>query len=354
MFHPEAISLHNDDATLTLYDAEKVLDKGTINKHFQDTKLREVIEYIVEKSQDPNNAIVGINHPSETVQDLSVHNGGQFGTGGWIGSFYGYVTETADFFGNPEFANTSLKFKKITPFEALKKTASAFALQTWVDKDGYLNYGLRGMYPNSYTLDTHGERGKIKEYNVTVGSGKLSQIILRGRYEYITNTRESGPKERTSPNVYAYGKAWLVDEDGNPVPGRTLEPEEPIGATNPDEVEDTARRHLLQHYMGRKNGNIVINAGASEDKPELTGIAIGDLLFASAEIEEHCKREVDTGIFMVQSVQHKLDRRRGWLVDIGVAALPASDIGSESWLENAKTDQKWDSVDDYPLSDFDT
>jgi hypothetical protein len=264
------------------------------------------------------------------------------------------ITRIAELAGNPEFSDTSLKFKKVTPFGALKKTASAFALDTWVDQDGYLHYGLQGSYPDSFYLTADGSGVKLKEYNVSVGSGKLSQIILRGRYEYITNTPRGGPKERTSPNVYSYGKAWLVDDSGDPIEGQTKEPDEPIGATNPAEVEATARRHLVQHYMSRKNGNILLNAGASADKAALTTISVGDLISASGEIEKHCQRKVDTGIFLVKSIQHKLDKRRGWIIDVGVSGLPAAGIDSDGWLENPENDLRWDSVEDYGPSDFGT
>ena len=354
MFHPEAVTLTNDSATLTLYDGEKILDRGTVNKHFQNTELRDVMDFIVNERQDPNDVIKGIRHPTEAVQDVEVENKGRLGLGGWFGGAADVITDVAEVFGNPEFSDTSIKFKKMTPFAALKKTASSFALQTWVDHEGYLHYGMKGTDPKSYTIGSNEEELKLKEYNVSVGSGKLAQIVLRGRYEYITNTPRGGPKQRTSPNVYSYGKAWLVDDNGNKLDGQTLEPDEEVAATSPEEVEDMARRRLTQHYMDRKNGNIILNAGASSDKAGITAMSVGDMVLASAEIQEHCKRKVDTGIFMVQSIQHQLDNRRGWLVTLGVSGLPASDIDSESWLENPENDQQWDSVDDYGPSDFDT
>ena len=358
MFHPESVNLHSSDSTLTLYDGEKVLEQGTVNRHFQDTELGEVIEYIIGRRQDDNGVISGVKHPSGNTPNLAVEQ--EFGAGSAAGGLIdrsqnaaaGAARGLAEFLGNPEFASTSLNLTDMSPYDAIRKAASTFALDTWVDRNGQFNYGLRGMSPQSLTVGAHGKGVKLKEYNVSTGSGKLSQIILQGRYEFITNTPRGGPKSLTSPNVFSYGKAWLVGEDGNEVSGRSLKPDTIVPATNPKDVEDAARRMLVNHYMERKNGNLVLNAGASSDTSALAQLAVGDLLAASGDIQEYCERKVDTGVFMVQSVQHKLDMRRGWIVDVGVSALPASDIQSESWLENPEKDIRWDSVDDYGGSDF--
>lgn len=346
MFHPEAVSLHNEDATITLYDAEKVLEEGSITKHFQNTTVRDVFEYIIDRRDDPNGVINGIWHPSNSIEDFNVEDTGRLGQTGWVGAAAGMFTGLVEAAGHPEHDDTSLKLKKDTPFDAIKKASSQFALDTWVDKHGYFHYGLKGADAGALEIGPNNPGRRLKEYNVTVGSGKVSQIIYRGRYTYRTLAPASGPS-RQKEDLRSWGKAWLVDDDGNRIPGRTIEPEDPIGAVNPKGVEDAARRALVQHYMGRKNGNIVINAGSSQDKSSLTKLAVGDFIAASAEIEEQCKRKIDSGIFVVNSVQHKLDRRRGWLVDVGVAAVPASDIASESWLEDPESNETWDDLNDF-------
>lgn len=348
MFHPEAVSLHNEDATLTLYDGLKVLDKGTINKNFQDSELHEVIDFIVEKAQDPNGVITGVKHPTEGLQNLEVRDGQTGGQDGWFGAGIGLFGRGFEIIKQFEFEDTSLKFKEMTPYGALSKTASAFALETWVDNDGKLTYGMKGADADTFNLTADSTGARLKEYNVSVGSGKLSQLILRGPYRYLKKS-VIGPQGTTSGSTYAYGKAWLSD-DGERVPGQTKEPEEMVGPTNPKAVEDLARLHLVQHYRNRKNGNLVLNAGASSEKRRLTQMDVGDFISAEAEIEEHCQRRVDTGIFVVNSVKHNLDKRRGWLIDVGVSALPTDEIASESWLENPARDERWDSVDDYDKS----
>jgi hypothetical protein len=351
-YHPEAVSLNNDSAKLTLYDAEKVLEQGTINKHFQNTTLKDVVKYVLRRRQDPNRVITGIDHPSEALQSFEVVDKGRLGQDGIVGDAASAFTNAAEKFGNPEFANTSIKLEG-TPYQAIQKLAQSFALRTWVDPNGRFRYDLPGSNEKSLVLGVEEGDAKLKEYNVTVGSGKLAQIILQGRYEFITSTPRGGPKQLTSPSTYSYGRAYLIDSDGNKLEGQSKKPDKIVAATNPEDVEATARRELINHYMGRKNGNIVINAGASVKKIELTKLDVGDFLVATAEIEKHCQRKVDTGIFKIQSVQHRLDKRRGWLIDVGVAGLPAADIGSESWLENPETDQRWDSVDEYAASNID-
>jgi hypothetical protein len=92
---------------------------------------------------------------------------------------------------------------------------------------------------------------------------------------------------------------------------------------------------------------VVINAGASSNQDKLVKISVGDLVAAEGEIEENCIRKIDGGIFVVNSVQHTLDKRRGWLITLEVAALPGETISSSSHLYSPGLDEEWDSIDDY-------
>jgi hypothetical protein len=349
VFRPEAVSLNNNSAKLTLYDAEKILERGTVNKHFQNTSIKDVINYIVRRTQDPNRVIRGIAHSHTNTSDVVVQSPARLGREGILGDALESVTTMAAATFGVELTDTSLKLTDMSPLQALNKVASTFSLETWVDPSGMLNYGLQGTNPNSLVLGVEDGDAKLKEYNVTIGSGKLAQVILQGRYNYITTDKVTGRSQNRSANTYAYGKAYLVDKNDEKVEGRSEKPDQIVSASGPKNVENAARRALVSHYMGRKNGNIVINGGASEEKGELIDLAVGDLVAASAEIEKHCQRKVDTGIFTVQSIQHRLDQRRGWLIDVGVAALPAAKISSESWIQNPETDERWDSVDEYAV-----
>ncbi|TQQ81846.1 hypothetical protein [Halonotius roseus] len=343
MFHPEAVKLHNENATLTLYDGEKILEKGTVNKHFQHTTLEEVIAFIIGRRQDPNGVIVGVKPPDSGIEDSRVANDNTLGRSGIVGQIFNVLTASL----GVRLADTSININDATPYEAMKKVADSFSLTTWVDADGYFNYGVRGTNPNAIVVGADDDQARLKEYNVTVGSGKVTEIILQGQYAYTSYDFDGIYQSRKTTDMFSYGKATLSGAEG----GRSLKPQQTVSASKPKDVEDAAQRELLKHYMNRKNGNLVLNGGASTAKAQLTKLAVGDVITASGEIEEHCTRSVDTGTFAVQSVQHTLDSRRGWLVDVGVAALPGNGIETESWLYDPATDQQWESVDDVePIS----
>lgn len=347
MFHPEAVSLHNEDATLTLYDAERVLDvSGTVNHHFSDTTLRDVITFLVDEREDPNGVITGIKHLSEFVQEGRFLDEVTEGRDGVTGFLEKAASKFSEMLTGMDQHDTSLRVKEETPYGGIKKATNAAGLSTWVDTDGQFCYALRGAGKDSYMLQADSSRFRLKEYNVNIGSGKLSQIVLHGGFEY-TSRGIAGESDHTRRGLHSYGKAWLVDENGEKVAGRTETPEDPVSVTSPQAVEDVARAQLIQHYMGRRSGNIVLNSGASNDKEALAHIAVGDLISAEAEIEEHCHRKVDTGLFIIQSVKHNLDTRRGWLTDLAVAGLPFEDIESESWVADPERDDRWESVREY-------
>lgn len=340
IFHPEAVDLHNEDADLTLYDAEKILERGTLSNYFDSNSAQEIINFILDEVDDPNGAITGRSHDTDAANYRAKNNQ------------YPILADLVGLTGNAKAEDNSIKFDEISPRSAMKKLASRMEIQTRVDRQGVFRYGLRGAGKNAYTFGPGGQQNKIKEYNVAVGSGKVSEVIVKGRYRY-TRTLDGpsgGVKEITDNNVYSYGRARLVDESGTTVPGETRNPDVQLAALNPKGAEQTARRWLVNHYMGRKNGDIVINAGASKNSNRLAKISVGDIVAATGEIEKHCDRQISTGIFLVQNVKHELDNRKGWLVTIEVAALPNGDINSSSWLYNPEDDVRYEDIYEYGVS----
>ena len=345
MFHPEAIDLHKDDADLTLYDAEKVLEQGSLNHYFSNSTLGEVMTFAIENRDDPNNAITGIEHPSG-VEDAKVFNeltGGDKGAFSFLKQKRSEITNTVR---SMEESDTSIRIDKQPPAAAVKKASNQFGLETWVDKDGVFQYGLAGAGKERFTVKPNDKEKILKEYNVTIGSGKVSQVILHGELEYTVRTASEN-KFPIETGVNSYGRAYLVDSDGNAVDGRTITPENKSSAGTPDAVEQTARATLMGHYMDRKNGNIIINSGASTDIAGLTEITVGDLVGAKASIKDHCTEEIDTGIYLVQSVKHNINQRQGWLTTIEVSGMPFADIQSEGWIEHPKNDKTWDDLKEY-------
>jgi hypothetical protein len=102
--------------------------------------------------------------------------------------------------------------------------------------------------------------------------------------------------------------------------------------------------------MNHKSGNIVINSGASKEQAGLAKITVGDTILARAEIEKFCKREIDTGLFVVNGVTHRVNTRTGWETIVEVSGVPSGQIKQKSWLMNPKDDTLYEDIEDY-LSD---
>jgi len=345
VFHPEAITLSRGSADLVLHDTEKILQRGTINKNFQNTTVRDVIDYLLERRQDPNGAITGVEHPEDSVQNLPIEDQGKMGRTGILGKVAGTITNIDHSVGmktHYEPVDTSVNLTDGTPHEGIQKVTNSLALQTWVDSDGVFKYGLQGSEREHVVIDETDEGARLKEYNVTVGSGNISRVIIRGPY---TITDDILIRAVLPENTYVYGQAWFEDDSGNEIEGSTFEPNEIAKAHTLKGIRQAARRTLINHYMARREGNIVLNSGSTVNSEPLANLAVGDLVTASATINDHCAQTVETGIFKISKVQHRLDQRRGWITTLSVSGLPAEEVLTKAYKHNTELDKTWDEVD---------
>lgn len=346
LFDPNAITLRNDGADLVLHDAEKILQRGTINKNFQNTTVRDVIDYLLDRREDPHNVIQDVEHPEDSVQNLPVEEQNQN---------MDNILRLVDSFVDPAGVvglttkikppDTSVQLNDGTPHEGVQKVTNNLALSTWVDSNGTFKYGLQGAEARNLNVDETDSGARLKEYNVTVGSGSISRVILKGPYQVTLN--EQIENDARVSATFVFGEAWLEDpETGEELGGATFEPKEVAQANTLDGIRDAAERTLISHYMSRKEGNIVLNAGSTIDSEPLANLAVGDIISASPTIENNCIRDVETGIFKISKIQHKLDQRRGWIVTLSVSALPVDSIKKKAYKHDTESDTTWDEVDD--------
>ncbi|SEL17351.1 hypothetical protein [Haloferax larsenii] len=357
----DAVELKNDEAWVTLYDGMKVLDSGAINRNFHDVTLRHVVEYVVERRDDPFDVITTVVHPDLEepikVQNLRGEVFGQDNEGG------GLLDEVAD--GIKESAlstlqtlselqtrhkakDTSIGFKDDTALSAIGKIENQFMVEFWLDAEGGLHYTPTSVVPShAFVIGSNEQAIRLKEYNVTIKSGKVNRVRLKGKYRYLTPApaQSSVPYQEVSMGMYAYAEAWVPG-----MPGSTDAPEDPVNIHEPVPLEHAARRRLLQHFMEHKSGNIVVNSAASQHKEGLAKISVGDTVLVRDEVEEHCHREVETGLFVVRGVTHRVNSRLGWETVVEVAGVPTEKIEQKSWLMNPKDNTRYEDIEDF-LSD---
>jgi hypothetical protein len=339
----DAVQLGARDAAVTLYDAWKVLNGGAINHSFKNATLRDVIEHVYNAVDDRSNVLTGLVPAENDIGSAAIT--GPFGAGGGIaGTIAGVLAGFVETQYALDVVDTSISFDKVTPAEAMMEIERQFGLLTWVDKKGRFHYTLPSLKQYATLGVLPGDRDiRIKEWNVSRGSGFVSKVILRGPFEYAQANPFTARFEKTYPkDVYAYG----IAEFGG-VSGYTISEEAPVGANTPEAVADAAARRLTLEYMSRRSGNVVFNGAASEKKAALVDLSPGDFIGTPGGTVGGCRRAISAGVYMVQTVQHHISGRHGWTVTVEVAEVPTASISTESYIYNPEKEERWEDLAEY-------
>lgn len=342
MIDRDAVQLSTEDASITLYDAWKVFYGGSVNGTWRENDLHDVISDIIFARSDPGGVITGIKEADEGAAEVRA----SFGSVPPLVEA-GLETMIAGLSGL-NVVNTSVSFNGVTPAEALFELEQRFSIHTWVDKGGvfhYTNpasiqYAQLGIQPGGTNL-------RLTDWNVTVGSGHVSQVTYRSPLQYVQVGTTTGRFEKTQPkDVYIQGTATLND-----VPGVPIVEDAPVGVNTPEAVENAAYRRLVLEYMNRRAGNIVFNGLESTDAAGLVAVSPGDMIGSQGGTVGRCRRQIEAGTFIVRSVNHTISAREGWLVTVDVAAIPSASITTSAFIYNPETGETWEDLTDYAESD---
>jgi hypothetical protein len=355
----DAVELKNSESWVTLYDGMKVLETGAISRHFHDTTLENIVDYIFERKDDPHNVVEEVIHP-DVEEPIEARNlrGAIFGQDGEEEGLLDSIGDSLEksvagviewhhkvTTGAEVSDDTAIGFKEDTVLSAIQKIEAQFGFEFWLDSEGALHYLPASVVPtNGFVIGADERAIRIKEYNVVTRSGKINRVRLMGKYRFLNPTpdQSSLPYREVSMGMYAYAEAWVPGMDGS-----TDAQEEPMNIHEPVPLEYAARRRLLSHFMDHKSGNIVVNSAASEQKDGLAKISVGDTILTLDEIEDHCHREVETGLFVVRAVTHRVNPRQGWETVIEVSGVPSGRIEQKSWLMDPEDNTRYEDIEDY-------
>ena len=354
----DAVKLQNSEAWVTLYDGMKVLDSGAISRHFHDVTLETVVDYIFERKDDPYNVVTEVVHPDLeepiVVQNFRGETLGQDDEDNRLRDRIGdAIAETvigamqwySEASTGAEANDTSIGFREDTVLSAIQKVEQQFMVEFWLDARGRLHYKPASIVPtNAFVIGASERAIRIKEYNVVTRSGKINRVRLMGEYRFL-NPAPAGsniPFREVSMGMYAYAEAWVPGMDGT-----TDAPEDAVNIHEPVPLEYAARRRLLSHFMQHKSGNIVINSAASTEKRGLAKISVGDTILTLDEIEDFCNRDVETGLFVVRGVTHRVNPRQGWETIVEVSGVPGGRIEQRSWLLDPEDNTTYEDIEDF-------
>lgn len=344
----------NEKAELTLVDARKALQYGTINKIFGNTNLFEVVSYIHRNREDPFDVIKHFNFVGENLGRTERTAAFTPGSEALLPDMIGdpadrFVAQGASLVANllemEEQAKeyyAGFEFKDISPLQALQIVTDEFGVNSWVDVDGVLHIGIDGTRGQVMGTIAGDDGIVLKRYSITQSSNVTDSVGIRGPYMTLDNKEVAGVFELpgTGRQIQVLAEAELEGFEGSMM---ALEAEK--RATNLDSLRKSAERILIQEVMEDTEGSFQVNAIASEKTNVLGRIDIGDKIIIDGSIREKCDENVVTGGFLITSVQHNFSTRRGWTITCDASRIPdPQNIRSKAVIYDPLKDETYESL----------
>lgn len=328
-------------AKLKLLDGRKVLQRGSVEKTFDDVVLTDVVEYVLDQRDDPESVIQGYEFVSTNPQ-------ASIGTGSV--PFYEFEQQVAErlaraFEDSRIFEPVVEKvvtydWDGVTPLQALHDIAADFNLDWWLDEDGILKLGVDPTTANVVGTVADNDGIVLSRYSVTEANNKTGSVHVR--QERATGT---GVFELQTLGLIAEANAEKID-------GHTKYFDVSGVVQTPEAIEELAERMLVQEIMSDEYGSLEINGMASGRTETVAKLTIGDILAVDGSVQTACEKAVVTGLFLVNGVHHRIDSEQGWRVNVELSRVPRpGTITSTSVWYDPKTDKKYDTLEQYAQSE---
>jgi hypothetical protein len=171
------------------------------------------------------------------------------------------------------------------------------------------------------------DAGDVADYIVGEGYGALAKETT----EAVLNDR-----------IQAHAEATLEGVGGETL---TLQGSR---QQRPEKLEETALRALYDKLADDSSGSLAINGSASENKEGLADLDVGDWFMVDPSVETRCDIDVLTGLFTVNSIQHRISGSRGWKTTVDISQIPDPDLTTtRTWFYDPSTDQTFESINAY-------
>lgn len=358
MYHGESLTFERTldktaVADIQLVDPVRIFERGTLTKRFSEVTLDTVVQYIMKQLRDEYNVIRGHAY-TEGVDGFEERDSS---------SLYGRIHQAAEQSDIPysdeivnffDSTNDKLEgfvynetysgfiFTDVSPLEALNEVANEFELDYWVDREGVLTLGLDGSVGQVVGVVDGTNALKLQRYAVTSNPNKINSV-------YVENGDLIMTPNLGRLNHPDHGGLRLMAEATDPtIPGDQLQAETEKGVNTLDDLEDIAERQLIRETMDQANGSMEINALASEDNETLAHLDIGDVISIGDQVNIACDKDLITGPFIVQGLDHKSNPRQGWSISLEVARIPNTHaIETRSFVYDPNQDKRYDDLEHF-------
>lgn len=345
-------------ANVDLLDARQVLAQQSIEKHFKDVDVRDIVEFLLGERHDPEGVIQGFEFIEEGDEELTATTSWFFESGpdqpgeGLSGldlslDPFDMGTGIARFFGVAERLGAyTYNFQGETILEAMEEIMGDFGLNWWVSNSGILYIGPDGTNSQLLGSQSGDNAVALSRYTVTESSKTIDTVQLNGSALSLDDVpvqiRRSNKK---APRIIAEARAENINGTENAIAVNQ-------SFDSLEDLERKAKARLYQELMDDISGSMEVNGLASQDTTALRNLNVGDYFAAGEGIESDCNEDVVTGLFLVTSVHHIMNEREGWNITVELGRIPHPEsIVSTSVVYDPLTDKDYDSLQAYLQED---
>lgn len=360
------IKLGVDHAFLTLADSREILKRGVIDKVFHKATLGEVLDYIYEQTDDPNGVLIDARASDPGMEGIVTEDYQEkyewfFATN----DYYKILTTELEEWGDNvshkalRFINNltgllgkegGFDFNGITPAEALYEVEQQFGLESWVDDDGVLWIGKPDVMADLYFASGEGsDTLRIKEYNVTEDAIPVAGVKIGGTYTITMRSNYYGGPNRTLEKTKLQSWAvarWTTKKNGRMI---VLDSKKVIKG---EDLAIHALTRLLSEIYDSKGGNVVLNPLASSTvHGHPAAIRVGDHLAVVGNIHEGCNQKIESDLFVVNGLHHRISSEVGWEITADVGKLVNPDeLEVDFWYFDPTNEEMLEPEEVYKLS----
>jgi hypothetical protein len=343
-YKTDSTSLGRNEAVLEIKDPRKILRSGTVDQEWHEITLKNVVEYIFERRQDPHNVLRVPSILSSQAHELKAQHNVFLNGSDMVEDF---LLETIPFANG----DGNFDFREESPYSALMEVMSIWETSFWVNKNGILVVGPPDLLGDTYGAGRGYGNWHISEWNLPDNTTPLKAVVVKGQMDQ--KQLQEGDKDWgiiTDRQKYeTRAAAGFLDDN---------ELEETIilngkkETTDPKALKNMARSAFKKQHTKNNRGSMVIDVTASSGIPtsEFVDLRVGDrVLVNNANVRCDVLNE---GVYAIHSVQHDITGSDGWTITLEVTKTitNGSELKERFWyFDPTDPDMASDSLPTQPI-----
>lgn len=340
-YKTDGVTVAENEAILKINDPRKILQEGTIDKEWGRISLKNVVDYIFKRRNDPHNVLHSFKLAESSLDTTKLQHTDDLASGAGNERTPETTSKLSDAFVDFRAdispfgdGDGNFDFREESPYSALAEVANIWETQFWVDQDGTLVIGHPDVTATVYGAGQGPDNWHISEWNLPKNPTPLKGVVVKGKMD------QKGGKDNALEelwNVVTNKKKFQTRAAAGFLDDESLEETIVLdgkkNTTDPKVLKRMARSAFMEHHTKQNRGSVTINTMVENKIPQsqYAGVDIGDKLLVN-NFQADCNK-LQSGVYDIHEIQHDITGSDGWTITLDVSqAITNSDaVKSRFW-----------------------